>query len=158
MWDDNLATFEFDTPLITFKNLEVLNAWILQPHTFYKGAKCTLIISEQNPNSKDYSEQALAEQAASMAYAMKKLEYCTAIEGYQCHGWFDQRAEGGLRIGLRRFVDDETLPAGRKPAWYIFQAFGTPLQEQKFEFAKPIIGITDWSEILHRQPILFPSK
>lgn len=157
-WNDNLATFEFDTPLITFKNLEVLNAWILQPHTFYKGAKRTLILSEQNPNSKDYSEQALAEQAASMAYAMKKLEYCTAIDAYQCHGWFDQRAEGGLRIGLRRFVDDETLPAGRKPAWYVFQAFGTPLQEQKFEFAKPIIGITDWSEILHRQPILFPSK
>ena len=108
-WLDDQATFDYDTPTITFKNLEVLDAWIKQPRALYQGKiKRTVFLSEQNPNSKDYSEEALREQAAGMAYAMKKLEACDGIDAYQMHGWFDQRAEGGLRIGVRRFMDDET--------------------------------------------------
>ena len=99
-WLDDQATFDYDTPQITFKNLEVLDAWIKQPRALYQGKiKRTVFLSEQNPNSKDYSEEALREQAAGMAYAMKKLEACDGIDAYQMHGWFDQRAEGGLRIG-----------------------------------------------------------
>lgn len=125
-WLDTEATFDYNTPLITFKNLEVLDAWIKQPRALYKGKeKRTLYLSEQNPNSKDYSEEALLEQAAGMAYALKKLEACDGIDAYQMHGWFDQRGEGGLRIGIRRFPDDKDDPSGRKPAWFVFQAFGT---------------------------------
>lgn len=91
-WLDDQATFDYDTPQITFKNLEVLDAWIKQPRALYQGKiKRTVFLSEQNPNSKDYSEEALREQAAGMAYAMKKLEACDGIDAYQMHGWFDQR-------------------------------------------------------------------
>ena len=135
-WLDDQATFDYDTPQITFKNLEVLDAWI-----------------KQHPNSKDYSEEALREQAAGMAYAMKKLEACDGIDAYQMHGWFDQRAEGGLRIGVRRFMDDETDPGGRKPAWFVFQAFGTDREDEVFEFAKDIIGIDDWDQVIYKAPI-----
>ena len=152
-WLDDQATFDYDTPQITFKNLEVLDAWIKQPRALYQGKiKRTVFLSEQNPNSKDYSEEALREQAAGMAYAMK-LEACDGIDAYQMHGWFDQRAEGGLRIGVRRFMDDETDPGGRKPAWFVFQAFGTDREDEVFEFAKDIIGIDDWDQVIYKAPI-----
>lgn len=77
-----------------------------------------------------------------MAYALKKLEACDGIDAYQMHGWFDQRGEGGLRIGIRRFPDDKDDPSGRKPAWFVFQAFGTDREEEAFEFAKKIIAST----------------
>ena len=153
-WLDDQATFDYDTPQITFKNLEVLDEWIKQPRALYQGKiKRTVFLSEQNPNSKDYSEEALREQAAGMAYAMKKLEACDGIDAYQMHGWFDQRAEGGLRIGVRRFMDDETDPGGRKPAWFVFQAFGTDREDEVFEFAKDIIGIDDWDQVIYKAPI-----
>ena len=153
-WLDDQATFDYDTPQITFKNLEVLDAWIKQPRALYQGKiKRTVFLSEQNPNSKDYSEEALREQAAGMAYAMKKLEACDGIDAYQMHGWFDQRAEGGLRIGVRRFMDDETDPGGRKPAWFVFQDFGTDREDEVFEFAKDIIGIDDWDQVIYKAPI-----
>ena len=153
-WLDDQATFDYDTPQITIKNLEVLDAWIKQPRALYQGKiKRTVFLSEQNPNSKDYSEEALREQAAGMAYAMKKLEACDGIDAYQMHGWFDQRAEGGLRIGVRRFMDDETDPGGRKPAWFVFQAFGTDREDEVFEFAKDIIGIDDWDQVIYKAPI-----
>ncbi len=153
-WLDDQATFDRNTRLITFKNLEVLDAWIKQPRALYKGKeKRTLYLSEQNPNSKDYSMVALQEQAAGMAYALKKMEACTGIDAYQMHGWFDQRAEGGLRIGIRRFHDDETDPAGRKPAWFVFQAFGTDKEDEVFDFAKKIIGIDNWEQIIYKAPI-----
>ena len=153
-WLDDQATFDYDTPQITSKNLEVLDAWIKQPRALYQGKiKRTVFLSEQNPNSKDYSEEALREQAAGMAYAMKKLEACDGIDAYQMHGWFDQRAEGGLRIGVRRFMDDETDPGGRKPAWFVFQAFGTDREDEVFEFAKDIIGIDDWDQVIYKAPI-----
>ena len=115
-------------------------------------------MSEQNPNSKDYSEQALLEQAAGMAYAMKKLKACDGIDAYQMHGWFDQRGEGGLRIGIRRFPDDEEDPSGRKPAWFVFQAFDTDREDEVFEFAKKIIGIDDWDQIIYKDPIEIPDN
>lgn len=153
-WLDRSAKFNYNTPLITFKNLEVLDAWIKQPRTLYKGIqKRTLYLSEQNPNSKDYSEQALKEQAACMAYVWKKIEVLDGIDAYQMHGWFDQRGEGGLRIGIRRFIDDEQDPGGKKPAWYIFRDAGTKQEKATFDFAKDIIGINSWDEIHFKNKI-----
>jgi hypothetical protein len=153
-WLDEQAVFDYNTPLVTFKNLEVLDAWIKQPRARYRGKeKRTLYLSEQNPNSKDYTEEALQEQAAGMAYALKKMDACTGIDAYQMHGWFDQRAEGGLRIGIRRFIDDETDPGGRKPAWFVFRAFGTDREDEAFDFAKKIIGISNWDQIIYKAPV-----
>ena len=55
--------------------------------------------------------------------------------------------------GVRRFMDDETDPGGRKPAWFVFQAFGTDREDEVFEFAKDIIGIDDWDQVIYKAPI-----
>jgi hypothetical protein len=151
-WLDEKAQFNIDTPLITFKNLEVLDYWIKQPENFYQGSlKRTLWLSENGTNSKTYSEQDLKEQAAGFAYTWKKMERLDGIDGFQWHNWFDNRGEGGLRLGLRRFPDDPDDPGGRKPVWYVYEAAGTEREAEVFDPYKEVIGIEDWNEI--HQPV-----
>ncbi len=153
-WLDGQVDFTFNTPLITFANLEVLNAWIQRPEVLYKGKqKRTLWLSENGTNSKTYSEQDLAEQAAGFAYTWKKMKVLDAIDGFQWHNWMDNRNEGGLRIGLRRFPDDETDPGGKKPVWFVFQAADTENENAVFDPLKSLIGIRDWSETQYDQTI-----
>jgi len=153
-WLDQKATFAFDTPLITFKNIEVLDAWVKRPEHRYLGRDVRPVhLTEQGPNSRDYSPRALEEQAAAMAYVWQKVRALDAIEGFQFHNWIDNRREGGLRIGLRRFPDDPAEPLGKKPVWHVYGALGTADEEAACAFALPIIGIRSWSEVLHRGPI-----
>ena len=149
-WLDKKVSFDFDTPLITFKNTEVLDAWVKQPEVLFKGkTKRTVYLSENGTNSPTYSEQDLKEQAAGMAYAMKKIKYLDGIDGFQYHNWQDNRREGGLRIGLRRFPDDEKDPGGIKPVWTVYQAFGTEKEDEVYDQYKEMIGIDSWDEVRH---------
>lgn len=153
-WLDKKVSFSFDSQLITFKNIEVLDAWVKQPKVFFKGKTKRLVyLSENGTNSPTYSEQDLKEQAAGMAYAMKKIKYLDGIDGFQYHNWQDNRNEGGLRIGLRRFPDDKDNPGGIKPVWKVYQAFGTEMEDKVYNQYKTIIGINSWDEIRYKGPI-----
>ncbi len=147
-WLDKKVSFDFNTELITFKNTEVLDAWVKQPEVLFNGkTKRVVYLSENGTNSPTYSEQDLQEQAAGMAYALKKIKYLDGIDGFQYHNWQDNRREGGLRIGLRRFPDDEEKPGAIKPVWYVYQAFGTDKEDEVFDQYKEMIGIKSWDEI-----------
>jgi len=149
VWANQAVNFTFDTPRLTFKNIEVLDAWAKQPRTLFQGRhRRTIHLTEQGLNSPDYSESSLQEQAAGMAYAWNKIKGLETIEMFHYHNWVDNRAEGGLRIGLRKFPDEKSDPHGRKPIWFVYQALGTPREETVTAFAKPIVGIRDWQEIL----------
>jgi hypothetical protein len=148
-WEDSKVNDTFDTPLITFKNIEVLDAWTKQPRTYYRGFKQRAVfLSEQGFNSPDYSQKELREQAAALAYAWKKIQPLDSIQAMQYHNWVDGRGEGGLRIGLRKFPDDPIDPGGKKPIWYLYQKLGTLDENQACAFAKPILGIQNWKQIL----------
>lgn len=149
-WLDAHAVFNMNTQYITFKNLEVLDAWINRPEMLYKGEKRTLLLSEQNPNSVDYSQEALDEQAACLAYAMKKVQALPGIDAYIAHSWHDEHFEGGLKTGLRKYPDDPNDPYGKKRSWFVFRDAGTIQEEKTFEFAKAIIGIENWNEIFQK--------
>lgn len=153
VWLDEKVSFDFDTPLITFKNTEVLDAWVKQPEVLYKGKKRTVYLSENGTNSPTYSEKDLKEQAAGMAYALKKIKFLDGIDGFQYHNWQDNRGEGGLRIGLRRFPDAEENPGGKKPVWYVYEAWGTSREDEVFDPYKEIIGIDNWEEIRYKGEI-----
>lgn len=153
-WLDKQVDFTFETPLITFANLEVLNAWILLPEVLYKGkTKRTLWLSENGTNSRTYSEQDLFEQAAGFAYTWKKMKVLDGIDGFQWHNWFDNRNEGGLRIGLRRFPDDEEKPGGTKPVWDVYKAADTENETKVFDQFKTLIGIKHWNEVHYKGSI-----
>ncbi len=154
-WLDGQVDFTFNSPLITFANLEVLNAWIQLPEVLYKGkTKRTLWLSENGTNSKTYSEQDLKEQAAGFAYTWKKMKVLKAIDGFQWHNWFDNRGEGGLRIGLRRFPDDEEDPGGAKPVWFVYEAADTENENVVFDQYKEMIGIKEWDEVQYKGKIV----
>ena len=153
VWRETQARRSPDTEFVTFNNLEVLDAWIKQPETFYNGRKRTLLLSEQNPNSPDYSDRSLKEQAACLAYAWKKVMTCSGIDAYIAHSWIDARFEGGLKTGLRKYPDDETDPYGCKPSWHLYRDLATEREEASCAFAKEIIGIGDWKDIIDLTPI-----
>ncbi|MGC4014284.1 MAG: DUF5722 domain-containing protein [Luteolibacter sp.] len=146
-WKDKDATFTFDTPKITYKNLEVLDAWMRCSEMEFQGKPRDIHLTEQGVNSRDYSEMALREQAAGMAYAWNKLKPLSTIKVFDYHNWIDNRGEGGLRIGLRKFPDEPMDPLGRKPVWEVYRALDTPDEAVATEFAKPLIGIRQWSEV-----------
>ncbi len=149
VWADQQVDFTFNTPKITFKNIEVLDAWVKQPRACYLGQhRRTVHLTEQGLNSPDYSEKSLQDQAAGMAYAWNKIKHLETIELFHYHNWVDARAEGGLRIGLRKFPDEKTDPLGKKPVWFVYQALGATNEEAATAFAKPIVGIRDWREIV----------
>lgn len=154
-WLDGQVDFTFESPLITFANLEVIDAWIKLPEVLYKGkTKRTLWLSENGTNSPTYSEQDLKEQAAGFAFTWKKMKALDGIDGFQWHNWFDHRGEGGLRIGLRRFPDDETDPGGTKPVWEVYKAADTENENAVFDQYKEMIGITNWKEVEYKDEII----
>lgn len=150
--DDSSATYSLNTPFCTFKNLEVVSAWMMDKAHFYKGtSKRLLFLSENGTNSPSYSESDLALQAAGAAWAWKKAAALEGIDGIQWHNWRDNRGEGGLRIGLRRFPDDSEAPNGKKPSWYVWQAAGTSSESSVLDQYLTTIGVASWNDIF--QPL-----
>lgn len=89
----------------------------------------------------------MKEQAAGFAYVWKKMKTLDGIDAMQWHNWIDNRSEDGLRIGLRRFPDDESDPGARKPVWFTYQAADTDQEDTVFEPYKAVIGIQSWDEL-----------
>lgn len=152
-WQDKDATFSFDSPKITPRNIEVLDAWMNRPEMKYQGTVRPIHLSENGFNSPTYSPQNLTDQAAAMAYAWKKIAPLPSIQVWHYHNWIDNRNEGGLRIGLRRFPDDESAPLGKKPIWHLYQDLGTPREAHASAPYLETIGIPQWSDILHTDTI-----
>lgn len=98
------ATYSMDSDFVTFKNLEVLDKWILTPAHMYGGnVKRLLLLSENGTNARSYDDADMADQAAGAAWAMKKVYRLHGIDGIDWHNWYDHPDEvaQGLRIGLR---------------------------------------------------------
>ena len=145
IWADPEAKHDPDSPMVTMQNLEVLVAWARRPENRFEGRVRSIVLSEQGFHSADYGEEALKTQAAAMAYTWKKLAAYPEVECFHYHNWIDNRGEGGLRIGLRRFGDDAEDPLGRKPIWHVYRALGTAEEEAACRFALPIVGVEEWS-------------
>lgn len=152
-WEDPHTPLSFDAPYVTPRNIEVLDAYMKRTPLLYKGNVRPVHLSENGFNSRDYSPKSLEDQAAGMAWAWKKIQPLSSIQSWQYHNWVDNRHEGGLKIGLRKFPDDENEPLGKKPIWHLYQALGTPQENSVAEPYLKTIGIQSWDEIIHRQPI-----
>lgn len=147
--NDTQATYSMTTRYITFKNLEVIDAWIKQKENLYKGTtKRVLFLSEQGTNSPSYSQTDLALQAAGGAWAWKKISKLDGIDAMQWHNWADNKAEGGLRIGLRTFAEGSVSNLTPKPVWYVWKAAGTAEEDTVFDQYKTTLGISDWDSII----------
>lgn len=143
---DTRATYSMNSDFVTFKNLEVLDKWILAPANMYNGnVKRLLLLSENGTNAKSYDDADLTDQAAGAAWAMKKVYRLQGIDGIDWHNWYDHPDEvsQGLRIGLR----NSALAA--KPVWTVYQAAGTAKESEVFDPYLSVIGISSWDEIFN---------
>ena len=157
-WMDKSVGGDFRTTRITFKNLEVLPRFLKQPVMLYQGQIRDIALTEQGFHTPD-GPNGEKIQAAAYAYAYCKVSQLPEISSFMLHRHVDHRGEGGLKLGL---WNNEPLPEGneignvpwgsgdgspwkKKVIWEVFKYADTPLWEKYFEFAKPIVGITDWS-------------
>ncbi|MFD0714683.1 DUF5722 domain-containing protein [Paenibacillus sp. GCM10027626] len=152
-WNDHLhVKNSFDTPKITFKNLEVLDQYLGQNALKVDGEQRRIILSEQGFNSPDYSASSLAEQAAAYAYAYYKMHFIDGVDSFMLHRHVDYKAQG-MQPGLWKW--DEAIPelamnppGEKKPIYDVFKKIDTSESLAATNFAKAIIGIADWNEII----------
>lgn len=139
-WLDTKATFDFQTKLITPKNLEVLDAYMRQKQMLHAGKLRTIVLSEQGSNSPDYSDKSFRDQAAGLAYTWLKFEKLDSIESYVHHRWMDSPHEGGLNLGLWTNRKGQTPDRSKKPAWEIYRQLGTDEQPKAIDWLRSVIG------------------
>lgn len=150
-WHDSEATAGPDTQLITFKNIEVLPAYLRQPDIVYHGQQRRVILSEQGCNTPGDSLAAQQLQAACYAYAYYKVRFLDGIDAFILHRHVDHQAEGGLRLGLWTWDDARTgyaLPGAHKYLYDVFKYIDTARSLQVTKFALHIIGIDDWAQVI----------
>lgn len=151
-WQDNQATWDWNTAKITPRNLEVLDAYMQREEMRFQGQVRKVHLSENGFNSRSYSEKDLADQAAGMALAWNKLTRLPSIQVWHYHNWVDHPDEGGLKIGLRKLPNDPLDPYGAKPIWHLYKAFGTETEESVSMPYLKVLGIGAWSEAYHPFP------
>ncbi len=141
-WEDESATPHFDTPRITFKNLDVITKYLAQERFKFQGQPRRITLSEQGFHTpKGPNGQAL--QAAAYCYAYKKVEALPAIDAFILHRHVDHPHEGGLHLGLRDYFPDRS-DRPKKRIYDCFKRADTDEWEEAFQFALPIIGIDEW--------------
>lgn len=153
-WEDADALDHEDTPYLTLKNIEVLDRWARRPPNRFQGKDIRpILLSEQGFHTPDGSEASQTDQAAALVYAWKKIGPIDSIKAFHYHRWIDHEQEGGLNLGLWTVRPGTiTLPLAKKRGWSVFQALGTPAEDEATDFAKPVIGIGEWKEIHPEDP------
>ena len=139
-WEDKLAQDTLETPLITMKNIELLDQFMRQPAFLYQGKRVrSIVLSEQGYHTKDESAEAQALQAAAIVYAWEKMKPLKSIEAFHYHRWIDHEREGGLNLGLWTVKKGSiTWPETKKRSWAVYQALGTEREAEATAFAREI--------------------
>ncbi len=150
-WNDKRPTHSFDSPYVTLKNIEVLDAYLRRRALLYGGVTPrTVLLSEQGFHTKDYSAPAQQLQAAALVYTWHKIRQLPTIEAFHHHRWIDASGEGGLLLGLRTLPDANNPFGVPKTAWSVYRDLDTPKETDGSAFAKEIIGVTDFVQIPFR--------
>lgn len=149
-WEDQSPTNDMEnTPRITFKNLEVLVDYMQQEQMLYNGEMRRIILSEQGFNDRDHSIDSQKNQAAAYAYAYYKTKFLEGIDSFILHRHVDHAHEYGLNLGLWTIVDGTITTANEKKYIYdVFKYIDTEKSLEVSEFAKDIIGIDEWEEVI----------
>jgi hypothetical protein len=144
-WRDKTATNDFGTRRITFKNLEVLPAYLGQTPMLHAGKSRRIILSEQGFHTpKGTNGETL--QAAAFCVAYKKVEGLEGIDAFILHRHVDNAHEGGLMLGLRGLTPGGGEARPKKKIYECFRLADTPEWREAFEFALPIAGLRGWEE------------
>ncbi|MEO0514979.1 MAG: DUF5722 domain-containing protein [Planctomycetota bacterium] len=162
-WNDQMAMFGYDSPMITFKNIELLPEYLKRPEMTFQGQARQVILSEQGLHMPKGEAGELV-QAAAIALAYYRIQYTPGIDAFILHRHVDVEGEGGLLLGLRHLVnqnenptlgetvtDGSAQPLGaKKKSWYTFQAAETDAWPQSSDYALAVAGYDSWEDALPR--------
>ena len=137
-YNDRIPTFYFDTKEITFKNMEVLHAYLGQEKFLYQGKRRPIVLSEQGFNSR---EDAFTEQQGAAGYvlAYRKMKRLPGILWMTHHAYLDNPKEFGLHLGIRERNEDGT-PGRKRPIYEAMGDMGTEREEARVAWARNFIG------------------
>ncbi len=145
-WQDESAVDSFDTPRITFRNIDVLTRYLQKESMQFNGSVRRVILSEQGFHTPDGPDGEQI-QAAAYCLAWKLVDRVKGIDAFILHRHVDHRDEGGLRLGLwTRQSDSVATPAEEKLIYNCFRDADTDHWESTFKFALPITGKSKWDE------------
>lgn len=137
----NLVSNSVDTKMVTIQNIHVITDY-LQREEFLNpyGESRSVILSEQGFNS--LSGQGV--QAAAFAYAYYIAEANSHIDGFLLNRQTDAAAEvaQGMAFGINN------SDGSHKQVYNVFKHIDGPNSESVTEFAKSIIGISSWSDVI----------
>lgn len=148
-WNDRQATLDFNSPKITFKNIEVLPSFLRQPAFLIHGKPRDIALTEQGFHCSNQPD-GLAIQSAAFALAWKKVQRIPEIVSFLYHRHVDHPNENGLRCGA--FAHDGSVNpsavGNRRPILDYLEAADTPAEETVFAPALGVLGRSDWENLL----------
>ena len=142
-WHDRAANFTFNTQKITFRNLEVLPAYLAQKHMLYNGERRRIILSEQGFNSQGGPLAEMTEKMgeAGFVLAYLKARNTGAIDLFTHNGYVDNPHEFGLNLGIRRYDPSKPGNVGDpKPIYYAVCDMETDCEAERVARAREYIG------------------
>ena len=137
-----LTVDSVDTAMINMKNIHVVTDYLCRDDFLTdEGEVRHVLLSEQGFTSSSGGEGV---QAAAFAYAYYISEANSHINGFLLNRQTDAPEEvaQGLAFGLNYFG------GGRKQIYNVFKKIDTADSYKVTEFAKGILGISDWSSII----------
>ncbi len=159
-WHDRAPDFTFSTPKITFKNMEVLEAFLSQPAFLYKDKPRRIIFSEQGFNSQTGPMQALTEKMAAAGYvlAYMKARNMRTVDMFTHHATVDNPKEFGLNLGMFRYDANAPHHMGEaKPIFASFTAMETEKEKEAVQSARSSIG-EDLFDFLLDPPLVYGDR
>ena len=157
-WDDDqtgMVNEAFESPVVNFKNLHVLTDYFQQAHMRTAGGQVRhIILSEEGFTSDSISRGKVYDiQAAAFAYAYYLVDNNPYIDAFILNRQVDAitAVETSCAFGLWT-VDmsrpDKVIAVMPKNIYQVFKHIDTRKSLRYSEFAKSIVGISDWSEVI----------
>lgn len=158
-WDDGntgLVTNDVNSPVVNFLNLNVLTDY-LASSAFQKpdGQVRNIMLTEEGFTATDAQGNDLSQlQAAAYAYSYYLVDSNPYIDAYILSRQVDAPSEVkmGLAFGLwscDMSEPNQIIPAKRRKIWEVFSNIDKADRTlESTEFAKSIIGINKWSDII----------
>ncbi len=159
-WDDPKTTGlfknDFTSPVINFANLNVLTDYFNQETLKApSGHVRHIILTEQGFTSYSPTRGNIPDrQAAAYAYSYYLVDSNPYIDAYTVSRQVDapSEAKAGLKFGLWECdmtKPDRIVATKRKKIWQVFRDIDKKDRTlEATEFAKPIIGIEKWSDVI----------
>lgn len=159
-WHDRAPDFTFSTPKITYKNMEVLEAFLSQADYLYRGQARRIVFSEQGFNSQDGPLRKFTEQMAAAGYVLAylKARNMNTVDMFTHHSCIDNPQEFGLNLGIFRYDPTKPENVGEpKPICDSFLAMDTEKEAEAVERARAFIGEELFDYLLH-PPVVYGER